>query len=356
MPMSVDTERLADDLPQLMAQSVPQFEAGDLRQDPTLRHFGLKADIAKDGEGGHYWFMADGDVVLFASSQVPAAERDSWNPPFEQLMASLQITRDEELFRRKLINEVLVFLREKHPEQDFQEDEQGIRGQDHVVFLGNLLREVRADPDRREEIIRHFVDSVAQVGGMEMGYEPWDEAREQLVPVLKPRGYVEQGGSTRHLLVTDWLPEVVICYALRSKDLFRFVTGWDADRWGVSAEALHDMAIGNLGRLAWPKKLEGSRQPDGGRVILVMTGDNLASSRLLHPDLHRLFSGPLGSPFLAGVPDRDTLVLYSGGRRVKQRIARQLRKDHRKAAYPIVARPFLVTPDGIAPAPGSGKE
>jgi len=28
-----------------------------------------------------------------------------------------------------------------------------------------------------------------------------------------------------------------------------------------------------------------------------------------------------------------------------------LRKDHRTSSYPITPRPFLVTPDGIAPAP-----
>jgi hypothetical protein len=81
-----------------------------------------------------------------------------------------------------------------------------------------------------------------------------------------------------------------------------------------------------------------------------MTSDGLASSRILHPDLHRLFSGPLGSPFRAGIPDRDTLVVYSDRHRLRQRTERQLRKDHRTSSYPITPRPFLVTPDGIAPA------
>ena len=40
--------------------------------------------------------LAGGDVILFASSQVPAAEKDVWNPAFDRLMASVQITREEE--------------------------------------------------------------------------------------------------------------------------------------------------------------------------------------------------------------------------------------------------------------------
>jgi hypothetical protein len=119
-------------------------------------------------------------------------------------------------------------------------------------------------------------------------------------------------------------------------------------RWGTDPQTLHQLAIDNLANLPWPERLEGSRQKDGGRLILVETNDSLASSRLLHPDLHRIFSGPLGSPFWAGIPDRSTLVVYSDRRSLKQRIARRLKKDHQTSAYPISPVPFLVTPDGIA--------
>ena len=184
-----------------------------------------------------------------------------------------------------------------------------------------------------------------------MGDETWEEAQGRLVPILKPRSYIDPNSATRSTLVNEWLDDVVICYALRSKDIFRFVTTADAGRWQTDPEAVHREAIANLCRLAWPAKLEGSRQRDGGRVIVIATGDGLASSRLLHPDLHRLLCGPLGSPFRAGIPDRDTLVVYSDRRRLRQQTERQLRKDHRTSSYPITPRPFLVTPDGIAPAP-----
>ena len=135
---------------------------------------------------------------------------------------------------------------------------------------------------------------------------------------------------------------------MRSNDIYRFVTTADADRWQTDPQAVHQVAIDNLCRLSWPERLEGSRERDGSRVIIVATGDGLASSRILHPDLHRLCSGPLGSPFRAGIPDRDTLVVYSDRRKLRQRIERQLRKDYRTSGYPITPQPFLVTPDGIA--------
>jgi uncharacterized protein YtpQ (UPF0354 family) len=350
MPVSVDSERLVDELPKLLDQALPHMQGGNIRTDSTLRHYGVKADVHKEGEGGYYWLIAGGDVVLFASTQLPEAERDVWNPTFDQVMATLEITRDEELALRQLTNEVLELLRERHPEQDFRADEKGIRGHNRVVYLSNLHREVRAAPDRRAEIVQHFVQGLGQSIELPLGEETWEDAQTRLLPLLKPRSYIASDSANRYSLTSEWLADVVICYALRSKDIFRFVTTVDLDRWEKDAQTIHQVAIDNLCELGWPTRLEGARERDGSRLIVISTGDGLASSRILHPDLHRLFSGPLGSPFRAGIPDRDTLVIYSDRHRIRQRTERQLRKDHRTSGYPITPKPFLVTPDGIAPA------
>jgi uncharacterized protein YtpQ (UPF0354 family) len=352
MPMSVDTSRLKEDLPGLMQQAIPNTEAVNLRPDETLRHFGLTADIAKEGEGGHYWIVAGGDVVLFVSSQVPTAERDAWNPMFQKLMASLQITRDDHLLHCQVANEVLAQLREKHPEQEFEFHDNNIRGRNRVVYLSNVFREVRAAPERRDHIITQFVKKIFEPGSEQFGHEVWDEICGAVLPVLKHRDYLDGDGPTKHLLNRDWLADVFICYAIRSKNLFRFVTGWDVNRWELTADIVHEQAVANLVGLSWPKLLRGARTKDSGHVIVVETDDNLASSRLLHPDLHELFSSQLGSPFVVGVPCRDRLVIYSNRRELKQRIARRLKKDHAASAYPITPQPFLVTRDGIAPAIG----
>src|SRR5262249_52232677 len=290
MPVSIDTDRLADDLPKLMEQSLSKHETSNLRRDETLRHHGLKADIQKEGQGGHYWIVAGGDVVLFASSQVPVAERDTWNPMFDRLMASLQITREDALLMRKVANEVLQQLRKRHPDQEFEFDDKGIRGKNQVVFLTNLFREIRAAPSRKASIIKHFVENLSLSANAQMGYEVWEEVHCHILPMLKHRDYIDPRGPTQHLLISEWLSDVVICYVIKNKKFFRFVTGWDVNRWGTTADALHQLALENLSRLPWPRRLEGARQKDGGRVILVETNDSLASTPLLHPHLHPLFS------------------------------------------------------------------
>jgi len=253
----------------------------------------------------------------------------------------------------QIANEVLIRLKEKHPDQEFEFDKNNIRGKNQVVYLSNVTREVRASPKRREQIIKHFVDTLSQPANSDIGSEVWEEVRGCIVPVLKPRAYIEKNGPTQHFLKYEWLSDVFICYVIKSKNMFRFVTGWDVNRWGLTPEQLQEQAQQNLAALPWPRELMGSSSHNEGRVIVVMTDDNLASSRLLHPELHRMFSGPLGSPFMAGIPCRDTLVLYSNRRELKQRIARRLKKDFQASAYQITATPFLVTRDGIAP--GAGK-
>lgn len=346
MPMSVDTDRIAEDLPKVLAQAMPQMEASVFARDESLHHYGLRADIRKEGQGGHYWLLAAGDAILFASTQVPMGERDIWNPLFQRVMTSLRVTRDEELKLRKLAIEVLERLREKHPDEDFQLDEKGIRGRNRVVYLSNLMREVNAFPKRREKIIHHFVTSLVMPA--EMGYESWEDAKTRLVPVLKPLAYFQAGGPAQHQLRIDWLGDVKICYALRGDKVIRFVTDWDVGRWETDNDTVHQIALNNLKDLSWPRRMEGASQRDGGRVVIVQTTDSLTSSRLLNPELYQLFQGPFGGVFCAGIPDRDTLVLFSNRKLLKQRIARKLLKDYHTSPYPITPRVFLVTPDGIA--------
>ncbi len=333
-----------------MRQALDHFEAKNLRGDPMLRHDGLVADMTREGEGGQYWILTGGGVVLFASSQVPVAERDVWNPLFQEVMGSLRILRDDQLLV-EVASEVLSQLRKRHPEQEFAFDADTIRGRGQVVYLSNLCREIQAAPAGRDHLIQHFVNSLSQTANPSLGQETWQDARKAILPVLKPRNYVEREGPTQHMLTSEWLSDIVICYAIKSKQIFRFVTGWDVNRWETTEQILHEQAVTNLAALPWPRQLLGGRMKNEGRVILVETDDSLTSSRLLHPELHNLFCQALGSPFWAGIPCRNTLVLFSDRKALKSKIGRRLRQDHKASPYPITPTPFLVTRDGIAPSP-----
>src|SRR5262245_8772045 len=162
LPMSVDTERISEDLPKVINQLLEKSEAVNARLDTSLKQKGWKADIVREGQGGHYWVVLGGDVVLFASTQVPVAERDAWNPAFDRIMASLQITREEALLFRQVSNDVLRLLKERHPDQEFEFDDKGIKGKNQRIFLSNLYQQVKSSPKRRDSIVKDFVDGIGR--------------------------------------------------------------------------------------------------------------------------------------------------------------------------------------------------
>ena len=350
LPFSLDAERLEADLPKLFAEAMADGESENIRRDATLRHFGLKADNTKEGEAGYFWMIIGGDLVLFASSQAPAAEREIWNPQFESLMAGLEITRDQDLLLRKTADDVFRRLRAMYPDQDYQLEADRILGRDHQISLVNVYKQVAASPERREQTVARFIDGLEFVAQHPPGQEELGEVRENILPVLKHVDYFKPGAATESLARTRWLNDVVICYAIREEKVSRLITDWDLRRWDIDKEAFHELAMENLKLLPWPERLEGSRE-SGGRLIILATNDNLEASRLLHPDLHRIFSGALGSPFYAGIPNIETLVAFSAGNdALFACVLRQIRQDHERSAYPITPELFLVTSRGVSVA------
>jgi hypothetical protein len=74
LPASLDTERFTPELPKLFEESLKKSDATNLRRDETLKHHAMKADTTADGQAGHYWLLAGGDLVLFASSPSPSGK------------------------------------------------------------------------------------------------------------------------------------------------------------------------------------------------------------------------------------------------------------------------------------------
>jgi hypothetical protein len=77
--------------------------------------------------------------------------------------------------------------------------------------------------------------------------------------------------------------------------------------------------------------------------------DGFDASRLLLPTLHDRLREHLGSPFVAGIPNRDILLCFRDDDETVQRLREQIDADYKKMPHPITDHLLLVTPDGIAP-------
>ncbi len=348
LPFRIDTDAVRSDLQQLFEQTVGAGHLANIRPDPTLRQFALRGDSTAPDQGGHSWLVAGGDLLLLASSQFPPAERDAWLAPFDRLMASLRITRDQQAFGLRVTHALLARLRRQFPAAGYEFDGERIRGADQLISPGNLIRQVGQAPERQAELIERFVAGLVVTGDDAPSAERLDAVRDLIVPILKPAGYVRPDGPTASVVHRAWVGDLIICYAVRGGKTLRFVLDGDLERWETGAGAVHETAMANLRRLPWPQRLKPPAGPGPG-LIVISTRDGFDASRLIHPGLHALATPVLRSPFLAGVPDRDTLLLFPArDGRAREQIAARLREDYARAAYPVSPRLFRVGPDGVA--------
>ena len=82
-------------------------------------------------------------------------------------------------------------------------------------------------------------------------------------PPVQASGLPQICSASQDSLANEWLADVVICYALRSNDIFRFVTTSDTERWqtdsGRSPGGRRDLC-----KLSWPTKMAGAGSGTGG--------------------------------------------------------------------------------------------
>jgi hypothetical protein len=77
--------------------------------------------------------------------------------------------------------------------------------------------------------------------------------------------------------------------------------------------------------------------------------DGYDASRILLPMLHDRLREYLGSPFAAGIPNRDILLCFRNDEETVDRLREQIGKDYRQMPYQVTDKLMLVTADGIAP-------
>ena len=57
----------------------------------------------------------------------------------------------------------------------------------------------------------------------------------------------------------------------------------------------------------------------------------------------------IGSPFAAGVPNRDILLCFRNDDETVEKLRDQIQKDYRRMPHQVTDKLLLITQDGIAP-------
>ena len=124
------------------------------------------------------------------------------------------------------------------------------------------------------------------------------------------------------------------------------------DRFGscCSIDDLHETALKNL--VGKSESIAAhAAQDEQGQVYLILfqTMDGFDASRVLLPTLHERLREYLGSPFAAGIPNRDILLCFRNDDETVDKLRQQIGNDYLHMPHQVTDTLLLVTPDGLAP-------
>jgi hypothetical protein len=253
--------------------------------------------------------------------------------------------------REQFVEQVITHVRGKFPlvkigraeEQSFSVVING-----YPASLENLYRLSMLRPDETQHHVdRWIVELLRAAEGPPDQLEAFDEIKPRLLPMV----LAIDGNDTiaAHMVTQPLVPGLIVSYAVDHDRTISYVPQRTFDTWKMTVDELHEIALTNL--VARSESLAAhASQDEEGRVnlILFQTMDGYDASRILLPSLHERLREYLGSPFVAGIPNRDILLCFRNDDETVPRLKSQIAQDFQQMPHQVTDQLLLVTPDGIA--------
>jgi len=257
-----------------------------------------------------------------------------------------------ELTREKFYDQVVQIIRGKFPLAKLSRAEQefSLRMNGHVASLENLFRaSVLRPEDMQKHIERWALELLRAAEGSPDQTADYQDVAARIMPLLvssPPEVQSPQAAMVYQPLVSN----LSIAYVIDSDRAMSYIPASALQRWGIEVDQLHEKAVENL--VARSEQLQAHAAADergSVNLILFQTMDGYDATRLLLPTLHDRLREHLGSPFVAGVPNRDILLCFKNEDETLERLKTQIGEDYRSMPNSISEKLLLVTADGIAP-------
>ena len=251
--------------------------------------------------------------------------------------------------REQFVEHVLQYVHEKFPLVKISRGKEpfSMLVNGHLASMENVYRMAVLQPeDVRHHVERWVVELVRAAEGTPDRTGSFEELRDRILPMI-----VADGERDRRTMVTEPLLEgLSVAYAIDSDRTIAYIPESQFNEWSVDRETLHEAAIENLVKRSESMSAHAAQDEDGKiNLILFQTMDGYDASRILLPTLHERLREHLGSPFVAGIPNRDILLCFRDDEETVGRLRNQIADDYRKMPHQVTDKLLLVTQDGIAP-------
>ena len=253
------------------------------------------------------------------------------------------------LSREQFLQRVTSIVRERFPlvRIDAGDGSFSLSVNGAVAPLENLYRAAELHPDDlKHHVERWAVELLRAAEGTPDQSAGFEEVKERILPMIVGRGADALAGIVSQPLVNG----LFVAYAIDNDRTITYIPKQRFESWGISIETLHTTAIDNLTARSESLAVHAAQDDDGQvNLILFQTMDGYDASRILLPSLHDRLKQHLGSPFVAGVPNRDILLCFRDDEPTVKRLAKQIAEDYQRMPHQVTDRLLLVTADGIAP-------
>src|SRR5687768_15232832 len=258
--------------------------------------------------------------------------------------------------REQFVAEVLECVGDRFPLVKIARGDQpfSMKVNGHVASLENLYRSVLLHPDEsRHQIERWIVELLRAAEGSPDRNGSFDELKDRILPMILAESDV---ASHKHTVTHPLIEGIRVAYAIDSDRTIAYIPEVQFDTWHITRDELHDAAIDNLVARSEAMHAHAAQDEEGQvNLILFQTMDGYDASRVLLPTLHERLREHLGSPFAAGIPNRDILLCFRDDDETVSRLAQQIAEDYQRMPHQVTDRLLLITADGIAPRPSPTK-
>lgn len=252
--------------------------------------------------------------------------------------------------REQFAQQVIDIVRAKFPLAKIARAEQtfSMRVNGHVASLENLYRYTQLRPEHlREDVERWAVEILRAAEGMPSENASFEQLKERILPMVLPEASLDP--DVTMVVNQPLITGLRVAYTVDSDNTFSYISQPALDRWKLSIDELHEIALENLVARSEAINAHAAQDDEGIYLILFQTLDGYDATRLLLPTLHARLREHLGSPFAAGIPNRDILLCFRNDDDTVQKLREQIRQDFDRMPHQVTDKLVLVTADGIAP-------
>jgi uncharacterized protein YtpQ (UPF0354 family) len=208
-------------------------------------------------------------------------------------------------------------------------------GEEATAFLDNAYNEYSRAPGAKADVIAKYLASFVETAKGPRPLQP-----EQIVPVVKDRGWLKNVGGSKansKQVIDDLNADLVVIYAEDGPENIRYFSADDLKKAGVQREQLRELALANLRRILPPA------EPVKGPVISMMTaGQDYVSSLLLLDEIWSPEKLAVDGEIVIAIPTRDVLLFTGSNNKEGVKKLRELaKKTHADGPYSLTDRLFV---------------